>query len=203
MVHNHRNVQGGTARAAIFGISDGLVSNVALIIGVAAADTGGSSVVIAGIAGLLAGASSMAAGEYVSVKAQSELIEFELDRERESIAEKPQLETRELAAIYTKRGIDENQALQMAEAVHDSVSTQARRGNQLRPPSAASLRSPSARSSRCCHGYLARAAERLLHRSFSAFSLPLGSGSLLPSSPVSPKFAPWLARSGLAVQHAF
>jgi VIT1/CCC1 family predicted Fe2+/Mn2+ transporter len=120
MVHNHRNVQGGTARAAIFGISDGLVSNVALIIGVAAADTGGSSVVIAGIAGLLAGASSMAAGEYVSVKAQSELIEFELDRERESIAEKPQLETRELAAIYTKRGIDENQALQMAEAVHEN-----------------------------------------------------------------------------------
>ena len=97
-----------------------MVSNVALIIGVAAADTGGSSVVIAGIAGLLAGASSMAAGEYVSVKAQSELIEFELDRERESIAEKPQLETRELAAIYTKRGIDENQALQMAEAVHEN-----------------------------------------------------------------------------------
>ncbi|MFT4596906.1 MAG: VIT1/CCC1 family predicted Fe2+/Mn2+ transporter [Paracrocinitomix sp.] len=118
MVHNHRDVQGSTARAAIFGISDGLVSNVALIIGVAAADTGGSSVVIAGVAGLLAGAGSMAAGEYVSVKAQSELIEYEVERERESIAEKPQLETRELAALYTKRGIDKDQALQMAEAVH-------------------------------------------------------------------------------------
>lgn len=118
MVHNHRDVQGGTARAAVFGISDGLVSNVALITGVAAADAGGSSVLIAGVAGLLAGAASMAAGEYVSVKAQSELIEYELDRERISIAEKPQLETRELAAIYTKRGIDHDQAMQMAEAVH-------------------------------------------------------------------------------------
>ncbi len=119
MVHNHRDVQGGTARAAIFGVSDGLVSNVALITGVAAADTGSSSVVVAGVAGLLAGAASMAAGEYVSVKAQSELIEYELDRERESIAKKPQLETRELAAIYAKRGMDKDQAMQMAEAVHE------------------------------------------------------------------------------------
>lgn len=111
-------MQGGTARAAVFGISDGLVSNVALITGVAAADAGGNSVLIAGVAGLLAGAASMAAGEYVSVKAQSELIEYELDRERVSIAEKPQLETRELAAIYTKRGIDHDQAMQMAQAVH-------------------------------------------------------------------------------------
>jgi len=74
MVHHHRDVQGGTARAAVFGISDGLVSNVALITGVAAAaETGSSSVFVAGVAGLLAGASSMAAGEYVSVKAQREL----------------------------------------------------------------------------------------------------------------------------------
>lgn len=118
MVHNHRDVQGGTARAAVFGISDGLVSNVALITGVAAAESTSNSVLIAGIAGLLAGAASMAAGEYVSVKAQSELIEYELDRERESIAEKPLLERRELATIYTKRGIDRDQAMQMAEAVH-------------------------------------------------------------------------------------
>lgn len=117
MVHHHRDVQGGTVRAAIFGVSDGLVSNVALITGVAAADTGGSSVIIAGVAGLLAGAASMAAGEYVSVKAQSELIERELDRERISIAEKPALETRELAMIYTRRGIEREHAMQMAEAV--------------------------------------------------------------------------------------
>ena len=118
MVHTHRDVQGGTERATIFGISDGLVSNVALITGVAAASTDGSSVIVAGVAGLLAGAASMAAGEYVSVKAQSELIEFELERERESIAREPLLETRELAAIYASRGIDQHQALQMAEAVH-------------------------------------------------------------------------------------
>jgi VIT1/CCC1 family predicted Fe2+/Mn2+ transporter len=118
MVHNHRDVQGGTARAAVFGVSDGLVSNVALITGVAAADTGGSSVVIAGVAGLLAGAASMAAGEYVSVKAQSELIERELELERTSIAKDPQIETRELAALYTKRGIKKEQAMELAEAVH-------------------------------------------------------------------------------------
>ncbi len=117
MVHHHRDVQGGTARAAVFGVSDGLVSNVALITGVAAADTGGSSVIIAGVAGLLAGAASMAAGEYVSVKAQSELIERELELERISIAEKPQAETNELAAIYANRGIERGQAMQMAEAV--------------------------------------------------------------------------------------
>lgn len=117
MVHNHRDVQGGAARAAVFGISDGLVSNVALITGVAAADSSGSSVLIAGIAGLLAGAASMAAGEYVSVKAQAELIERELERERISIAEKPQAETNELAAIYAQRGIERSQAQEMAEAV--------------------------------------------------------------------------------------
>lgn len=117
MIHQHRDVQGGTVRAAIFGISDGLVSNVALITGVAAADSSGSSVVVAGVAGLLAGAASMAAGEYVSVKAQSELIERELELERTSIAETPQAETNELAAIYVGRGIERDQARQMAEAV--------------------------------------------------------------------------------------
>jgi len=117
MVHHHRDVQGGAIRAAVFGVSDGLVSNVALITGVAAADSAGSSVVVAGVAGLLAGAASMAAGEYVSVKAQSELIERELERERISIAEKPQAETNELAAIYADRGIDRGRALEMAQAV--------------------------------------------------------------------------------------
>ncbi len=117
MVHHHRDVQGGTVRAAVFGVSDGLVSNVALIIGVAAADASDSSVLVAGVAGLLAGAASMASGEYVSVKAQSELIERELERERISIAEKPELESRELAAIYAKRGVDKTQARQMADAV--------------------------------------------------------------------------------------
>lgn len=119
MVHTHRNVQGGTARATIFGISDGLVSNVALILGVAAASTGDSAVLLAGISGLLAGASSMAAGEYVSVKAQAELVERELTIERRSIAEKPRLERQELAAVYVSRGIDPDQARALAEAIHE------------------------------------------------------------------------------------
>lgn len=117
MVHKHRDVQGGAARAAVFGVSDGLVSNVALILGVAAASVESSSVLIAGISGLLAGAASMAAGEYVSVKAQSELIERELAIERISIAEKPRLEVRELTAIYTARGIERDHAEEMANAV--------------------------------------------------------------------------------------
>jgi len=118
MVHDHRAVQDGSVRAAIFGISDGLVSNVALILGVAAASLDGSAVLIAGVSGLLAGAASMAAGEYVSMKAQNELIERELRIERESLANNPALEVRELSAIYRKRGLDKDQAKDLAEAVH-------------------------------------------------------------------------------------
>lgn len=118
MVHRHRDVNGGTARAAVFGVSDGLVSNVALIIGVAAAASDRSSVLVAGVAGLLAGAASMAAGEYVSMKAQSELVERELDIERRSLERQPAAEMSELAAIYRQRGLDAKQAREMAEAVH-------------------------------------------------------------------------------------
>jgi len=118
MVHQHRDVQGGTARATVFGISDGLVSNVALILGVAAAGPAESTVLLAGVSGLLAGAASMAAGEYVSVKAQAELVERELKIERISIAEEPGLERKELAALYVKRGIEPDAAEAMAQAVH-------------------------------------------------------------------------------------
>lgn len=117
MVHHHRDVQGGAARAAVFGISDGLVSNVGLILGVAAAGTDGSNVIVAGVAGLLAGAVSMAAGEYVSVKAEAELVERELAIERVSLAEDPEEETEELASIYMSRGLDEEQARDLAGAV--------------------------------------------------------------------------------------
>lgn len=117
MVHHHRDVQGGTARAAVFGVSDGLVSNVGLILGVAAADPKASTVIVAGVAGLLAGAVSMAAGEYVSVKAEAELVERELDIERQSLAEDPQEETEELASIYIARGLDPEQARDLAGAV--------------------------------------------------------------------------------------
>ena len=117
MVHRHRDVQGGAARAAVFGISDGLVSNVALILGIAGASTDPTFVRVAGVSGLLAGAISMAAGEYVSLRAQAELVERELEIERRSIAENPEAETAELAAIYRERGLDPDHADQVAEGL--------------------------------------------------------------------------------------
>lgn len=123
MVHRHRDVTGGTVRAAVFGVSDGLVSNVALILGVAAANSDRSSVLVAGVAGLLAGSASMAAGEYVSMKAQSELVERELRIERTSIEEQPEMEQRELAALYRQRGADPHTARTMAGQVHQDPET--------------------------------------------------------------------------------
>jgi vacuolar iron transporter family protein len=94
----------------VFGVSDGLVSNVALILGIAGASTDAAFVRVAGVSGLLAGAVSMAAGEYVSLRAQAELVERELEIERISIAENPEAETAELAAIYIERGLNPEQA---------------------------------------------------------------------------------------------
>ncbi len=117
MVHHHRDVQGGAARAAVFGVSDGLVSNVALILGVAAAGTSAGTVLITGASGLLAGAASMAAGEYVSMKAQNELVERELEIERHSLMNNPRKEIKELTHIYVRRGLDEADATALAEAI--------------------------------------------------------------------------------------
>lgn len=117
MVHRHRDLQGGAARAAVFGISDGLVSNVALILGIAGASTDGSLVRLAGLSGLLAGAISMAAGEWVSVRAQNELIEREIEIERRSLSENPKAETSELAALYRRRGIKPERARKVAEEI--------------------------------------------------------------------------------------
>ena len=116
-VHSHRDVQGGTARAAVFGVSDGLVSNVALILGVAGATTDAAFVRVAGLSGLIAGAISMAAGEYLSMRAQNELHEREVARERRSIEENPHAEKAELIAIYEERGIPTEQATLVAEQV--------------------------------------------------------------------------------------
>lgn len=115
--HHHRNVQGGAVRAAVFGVSDGLVSNVSLILGMAGADAGRGLVRVAGLAGLVAGAVSMAAGEYVSMAAQRELLEHELERERHEIRVNPQNETQELAKLYESRGITEKTARDMAQGV--------------------------------------------------------------------------------------
>lgn len=112
--HHHRNIHGGGARAAVFGISDGLVSNVALVLGVAGAHSSGAAVRLAGLAGLIGGACSMAAGEYVSMRAQSELLERELDVERRAIRRDPEDERRELASIYVTRGVEPDMADDLA-----------------------------------------------------------------------------------------
>ena len=112
--HHHRNVQGGVARAAVFGVSDGLVSNIALVLGVAGAGPSPSFVRLAGLVGLVGGAFSMAAGEYVSMKAQRELLEAELDLERREIRRRPESERRELAQIYRSRGVAPDVADQLA-----------------------------------------------------------------------------------------
>ncbi len=103
--HRHRNIHGGTARAAIFGVSDGLTTNISLVLGVAAASTGAGFVRLAGLAGLLAGSFSMAAGEYVSMRAQAELFVRELKVEEAAISANPDTERRELAGIYRSRGL--------------------------------------------------------------------------------------------------
>lgn len=112
---HHRNVQSGGARAAVFGISDGLVTNVSLILGVAGAHPAGSIVRLSGLAGLVAGAFSMASGEFVSMQAQRELLERELDVEREAIAQSPAAERGELVAIYERRGISPPLAKELAD----------------------------------------------------------------------------------------
>ncbi len=115
--HKHRDVQGGVARAAVFGASDGLVSNVSLILGVAGANPGAGVVRLAGLAGWIAGAISMAAGEYGSMKAQTELLEHELNLERIELHRNPHVETRELAELYESRGLDEAFARDLAVAM--------------------------------------------------------------------------------------
>lgn len=112
--HHHRDISGGSARAAVFGVSDGLVSNVSIILGVAGAQSTGGFVRLAGLAGLISGAVSMAAGEYVSMQAQVELFERELEVERRALARRPHVEQVELAHIYENRGIDPDVARDLA-----------------------------------------------------------------------------------------
>ncbi len=113
----HRPVAGGLARAAVFGVSDGLVTNVSLILGFAGSGADSSVVRLAGIAGAVAGAVSMAAGEWVSISAQNELIERELEVERRELAHNPIAETEELAEIYASHGMDPARARRAAADV--------------------------------------------------------------------------------------
>lgn len=115
--HHHRDVKGGAARAAVFGVSDGLVSNVGLILGVAGADATAGVVRVAGLAGLIAGAVSMAAGEYNSMRVQAELLERELELERIELRRNPHVETVELSQIYQSRGMEPDAARELAGAM--------------------------------------------------------------------------------------
>ena len=110
----HRDISGGGARAAVFGVSDGLLSNVALILGVAGAHPAPQAVVIAGLAGLVAGAFSMGVGEYISMGAQRELFEHELRIEATEIRDRPDAEAHELTELYISRGVPKDLAAQVS-----------------------------------------------------------------------------------------
>ena len=110
----HRNVAGSWYRASVFGISDGLVTNTSLILGFAGANPGHNIIRLAGLAGLVAGGFSMASGEYISVRAQKELLEYEIDVERKSIEESPDQEKEELRQLFVSRGIDADLARRLS-----------------------------------------------------------------------------------------
>jgi len=117
-VHSgHRSVSGGLARAAVFGVNDGLVSNVSLILGFAASGVDSSVVRLAGLAGAVAGAISMAAGEWISITAQNELVEREVELEHRELVGNAEAETMELAGMYEDHGMTSETARQAAEEV--------------------------------------------------------------------------------------
>jgi VIT1/CCC1 family predicted Fe2+/Mn2+ transporter len=104
----HRIHHTGWLRAAVMGANDGIVSTASLVVGVAAAQADRPAVLIAGVAGLVAGAMSMAAGEYVSVSSQADTEHADLEREKEELAQDVEFEIRELTHIYQRRGLDQN-----------------------------------------------------------------------------------------------
>ena len=124
----HRSERIGWLRAAVLGANDGIVSTASLVVGVAAAGTPRSQVIVAGIAGLVAGAMSMAAGEYVSVSSQSDTEEADLARERQELATEDKSERAELASIYVARGLEPPLAQQVADQLmaHDALGAHAR-----------------------------------------------------------------------------
>ncbi len=124
--HNTHRV--GWLRAAVLGANDGIVSTASLVLGVAAAGTSSKGILIAGIAGLVAGAMSMAAGEYVSVSSQADTERADLNRERNELATRPKQEHRELTGIYLERGLDAGLASNVATQLmaHDALGAHAR-----------------------------------------------------------------------------
>ena len=112
--HEHRDVTGGWLRPAVFGVMDGLVSNTALLAGVAGGGGSARTVLLAGLAGLTAGAFSMATGEYVSVASQTELTRAEIEVEKAELARVPEAEEAELAAVFEARGVQPGTAREVA-----------------------------------------------------------------------------------------
>jgi VIT1/CCC1 family predicted Fe2+/Mn2+ transporter len=119
----HRKSYGGSLRAAVFGANDGLVSNFSLVMGIAGATAEPRFVLLAGVAGLLAGASSMAAGEYVSVQSQRELYEQQIAIEREELEMSPEEEQDELSLIYQAKGIPAGEAEELAKRIISNPET--------------------------------------------------------------------------------
>ena len=124
----HRTHRIGWLRAAVLGANDGIVSTASLVLGVAAAGASSKSILIAGVAGLVAGAMSMAAGEYVSVSSQADTERADLDRERKELAAHPKQEHKEMTAIYVGRGLDAGLASNVATQLmaHDALGAHAR-----------------------------------------------------------------------------
>ena len=124
----HRTERIGWLRAAVLGANDGIVSTASLVVGVAAANSGRSEILLAGVAGMVAGALSMAAGEYVSVSSQADTERAALAVERTELATQPRAEERELAAIYVQRGLDPELARTVALQLmaHDALAAHAR-----------------------------------------------------------------------------
>lgn len=127
-IERHRVHRANWLRAAVLGANDGIVSTASLIVGVAAANSSQSNIILVGMAGLVAGAMSMAAGEYVSVSSQSDAERADLEKERRELAEEPEHEHAEMAAIYVERGLDENLAAEVATQLmdHDALGAHAR-----------------------------------------------------------------------------
>ena len=130
MIHNemHRSHRVGWLRAAVLGANDGIVSTSSLVIGVAAAASSHEAVMLAGVAGLFAGALSMAAGEYVSVYSQADTEKADIELEKRHLEAEPEFELRELAAIYEDRGLTPDLALEVAEQLmaHDALGAHTR-----------------------------------------------------------------------------
>ena len=127
-IERHRSHRIGWLRAAVLGANDGIVSTASLVLGVAAAGANSANILIAGVAGLVAGAMSMAAGEYVSVSSQADTERADLDKERRELAADPVHEHAELTAIYVGRGLDAKLASEVATqlTLHDALGTHAR-----------------------------------------------------------------------------